>query len=134
MKSDTTSKDGATRNTIAIIGASPDRSKFGNKAVRAFREKGWDVFPVHPTAATIEGLKAYRSVADLPERPRLVSLYVPSAVGLRVLKEIAGKGCDELWVNPGAESEALVEEAERLGLNVIQACSLVGHGLVVEEP
>jgi predicted CoA-binding protein len=115
--------------SIAIVGASNDRAKFGNKAVRAFVGDGWQVFPVNPKETRIEGLPAYGSVVDLPVRPNLVSLYVPPAVGLQLLPDIAERGCDELWLNPGADSEELVAAAERLGLTVIQACSLVGHGL-----
>ena len=120
-------------STIAIVGASNDRSKFGNKAVRAFVQKGWQVFPVNPRETMIEGQRAYASIKDLPVRPDLVSVYLPPAVGLQVLPDIAEKGCDELWLNPGADSEEVVAEAERLGLNVVQACSLVGHGISPEE-
>jgi len=59
----------------------------------------------------------------------MISVYVPPAVFLKLLPEIAAKGCDELWLNPGTESEAVLAEAERLGLNIIQACSIVGVGL-----
>jgi hypothetical protein len=48
---------------------------------------------------------------------------------LKLLPEIAGKGCDELWLNPGSESAEVLSEAERLGLNVIQACSILGVGI-----
>jgi predicted CoA-binding protein len=119
-------------STIAIVGASNDRSKFGNKAVRAFVEKGWQVFPVNPREERIEGQQAYASINDLPVRPELVSVYLPPAVALQVLPDIAEKGCDELWLNPGADCEEVIAEAERLGLNVIQACSLVGHGISPE--
>ena len=115
--------------TVAVIGASSDRSKFGNKAVRAFHQQGWRVFPVNPKEGEIEGLRAWRSVAELPERPQMVSVYLPPAVLLGVLPEIAAKGCDELWLNPGAESDAVLAEAARLKLNVIQACSIVGVGV-----
>jgi predicted CoA-binding protein len=119
--------------SIAIVGASNDRAKFGNKAVRAFVQEGWQVFPVNPNASEIEGLRAYPTVADLPVSPKLVSLYVPPAVALQVLPDIAERGCEELWLNPGADSEEVVAAAEKLGLNVIQACSLVGHGISPEE-
>lgn len=114
---------------IAIIGASKDRAKFGNKAVRGFGKQGYQVYPVHPTEEQIEGWTVYRSVRDVPERPELVSVYLAPDRLLRVLSEIAERGCDELWLNPGTESEAVLTEARRLGLNVIQACSLVGHGI-----
>ena len=115
--------------TVAIIGASNDRAKFGNKAVRAFVQQDYEVFPVNPREETIEGLKAFKSITDVPVRPHMVSVYLPPPVLLKVLPDIAVKGCDELWLNPGTESDAVLAEAERLGLNVIQACSIVGVGV-----
>ena len=115
--------------TVAIIGASNDRAKFGNKAVRAFVQQDYAVFPVNPREETIEGLKAFKSITDVPVRPHMVSVYLPPPVLLKVLPDIAVKGCDELWLNPGTESDAVLAEAERLGLNVIQACSIVGVGV-----
>src|ERR1051325_4409286 len=115
--------------SVAIIGASNKRNKFGNKAVRAFQAKGYIVYPVNPQESAVEGVAAFKSVLDLPIRPDMVSVYVPPAVLLRLLPEIAKKGCDELWLTPGAESDDVLAEAERLGLNVIQACSIVGVGV-----
>jgi predicted CoA-binding protein len=114
--------------TIAIIGASADRRKFGNKAVRAFLQEGYRVFPINPHEEIIEGLPVCKRLADLPVRPQMVSVYLPPEVLLKSLPEIAAKGCDELWLNPGTESDAVLAEAERLGLNVLQACSIVGIG------
>src|SRR5579871_1430231 len=110
--------------TIAIIGASNDRSKFGNKAVRAYQRQGYTVYPVNPKADEIEGLPAFKSSRDVPVRPKLISVYLPPAVLLTVLPDIASRGCDELWLNPGTESDEVLAAAERLGLNVIQACSI----------
>lgn len=118
-----------SKKSIAIIGASTDRSKFGNKAVRAFQQQGYQVFPVNPKEETVEGLRAYKSIGDLPVRPQMVSVYLPPQVLLKVLPDIAAKGCDELWLNPGTESDAVLAEAERLQLNVVQACSIVGVGV-----
>ena len=115
--------------TVAVIGASNDRAKDGNKAVRAFQQQGFTVYPVNPKEETIEGLRAFKSIAEVPTRPNRVSVYVPPAVLLKLLPEIAGKGCDELWLNPGSESAEALSEAERLGLNVIQACSILGVGI-----
>ena len=119
--------------TIAIIGASADRSKFGNKAVRAFVRQGYTVYPVNPKEAEIEGLPAFKSIANVPVRPDLISVYLPPPVLLKVLPAIAAKGCDEFWLNPGTESDEVLVEAERLGLNIIQACSIVGIGESPEE-
>jgi uncharacterized protein len=115
--------------TIAIIGASNDRHKFGNKAVRAFRQQGYTVFPVNPKETEIEGLPAFKSIRDVPRQPQMISVYLPPPVLLSILPDIAARGCDELWLNPGTESDEVLAEAERLGLNVIQACSIVGVGV-----
>jgi predicted CoA-binding protein len=115
--------------TVAIIGASSNREKFGNKAVRAFRDQGYTVYPVNPTAEEIEGLTAYKSINEVPERPGTVSVYLPPPLLLRLLPAIAERGCDALWLNPGTESDEVLAEAQRLGLNVIQACSIVGVGV-----
>lgn len=122
------SKSNQTR-TVAIIGASNDRRKFGNRAVRAFQSEGYTVYPVNPHETEVEGIAAYKSIRDVPVRPQMVSVYVPPPVLLKLLPDIAAKGCDELWLNPGAESDEALAEAQRLGLNVIQACSIVGIGV-----
>ena len=115
--------------TIAIIGASNNRQKFGNKAVRAFISQGYRVYPVNPHETEVEGLPAFASIGKVPVRPQKVSLYVPPEVVLQLLDDIAAKGCDELWLNPGTESEEVLNKAEQLGLNVIQACSILGVGV-----
>src|SRR5205807_10114114 len=111
------------------IGASNDRNKFGNKAVRAFARQGYQVFPVNPNESEVEGLRVFKSIGDVPVRPQEVSVYLPPPILLKVLPQIAERGCDKLWLNPGTESEEVLAEAERLGLNVIQACSIVGIGV-----
>lgn len=115
--------------TVAIIGASNDRAKFGNKAVRAFLQQGYTVYPVNPKQKSIEGLTAYASIREVPVRPEMISIYVPPPILLKLLPDVAARGCDELWLNPGTESDQVLAEAERLGLNVIQACSIVGVGV-----
>lgn len=116
--------------TVAIVGASADRTKYGNKSVRAHLAQGYTVFPVNPKESEIEGLPAYAQLADVPvERLDRVSMYVPPAVGQALLPQIVAKGCDELWLNPGSESDALIEQARAAGLNPIVACSIVDVGL-----
>ena len=114
------------KRTVAVIGASSDPRKYGNAAVRTFKERGYEVFPVNPHHEEIEGLRTFARIADVPVRPDMVSVYLPPPIVMKVLPEIAAKGCDELWLNPGTESPEVLAEAERLGLNVVQACSIVG--------
>ena len=115
--------------TVAVIGASHDRRKYGNKAVRAYQEYGYTVLPVNPKEATVEGLKAYASVEAIDQPVDYVSLYVPPAVGIKLLPAIAAKHPKELWLNPGSESDELIEAAADLHLRAIVACSIVALGL-----
>jgi predicted CoA-binding protein len=116
------------RRVVAVIGASADRRKFGNKAVRAFLRQGYDVRPVNPAVETIEGLRVYSSITDITDSIDLVTMYVPPAIGETLLEGIASKRPQEFWVNPGAESASLLARAEALGLTPIVACSIMGAG------
>ena len=105
--------------TVAVLGASRDRRKYGNKSVRAHARAGWQVFPINPQANEIEGLPAYHSLRELPVRPiDRVSVYVPPEIGLTLLDDIAACQPREVWLNPGSESDELIAAAERLGLPV----------------
>ena len=116
--------------TVAVLGASRDRGKYGNKSVRAHARAGWQVFPINPLAEEIEGFQAYRSLRDLPVCPiDRVSVYVPPEIGLTLLDDIAACQPREVWLNPGSESDELIATAERLGLPVICACSIVDVGM-----
>lgn len=115
--------------TVAVLGASRDRGKYGNKSVRAHARAGWQVFPINPRADQIEGLPAYRSLKELPvEALDRVSVYLPPTIGITLLDEIAACHPREVWLNPGSESEELLAAAEKLGLPVICACSIVDVG------
>jgi predicted CoA-binding protein len=123
-----------SKPTVAVLGASTDRSKFGNKSVRAHLRQGYDVYPVNPKGGEIEGLTVYSTLADVPvERLSRISVYLPPPVTLLALDDIAAKGCDELWINPGAESEEVLAKARELGLEPITACSIVDLGLNPQE-
>lgn len=120
--------------TVAILGASADRSKFGNKSVRAHVAQGFEVYPVNPKGGQIEGLTVYTSLAEVPvERLDRVSVYLPPAIGAKAMPEIAAKGCDELWLNPGADGPEVIAAAEAAGLEPIIACSIVDVGMSPHE-
>jgi predicted CoA-binding protein len=114
--------------TVAVVGASSDRHKFGNKALRAFRAEGYRVIPINPNEREIEGMATYASVLDVPERIDMATLYVQPEVGLSLLHEFEQKEIGEIWVNPGADSDELLAEARRRKLNVIAACSIIAIG------
>ena len=113
---------------VAVVGASSDRKKFGNKALRAFTAEGHTVIPINPHETEVEGLKAYASVLDVPGAIDMATVYVQPDVTERLLEEFEKKQIPEIWVNPGADSDAVMAEAKRRKLNAIFACSIVGIG------
>jgi uncharacterized protein len=113
---------------VAVIGASADRGKFGNKAVRAFTRHGDTVVAINPREPEVEGLRTFASVLDVPGPIDMATFYVPPRVGLAILEEVARKGIGEVWLNPGAASPELVERAKDLGLRAVVACSIVAIG------
>ena len=114
--------------TVAVIGASSNRKKFGNKALRAFERQGYTVFPVNPNELEIEGHKTYASVLDVPGTLDMATVYVPPGAGVKVMEELAKKGVGEVWLNPGADADEVVARARALGLKTLQACSIIGIG------
>jgi predicted CoA-binding protein len=114
--------------TVAIVGASSNRRKFGNRALRAFERQGFTVLAINPNEPEVEGHKTYASVLDVPGPIDMATIYVPPAVGLKVVEQLAQKGIAEVWLNPGADDDVVVARARALGLNIIQACSILGIG------
>src|SRR5712692_6921135 len=114
-----------TRKTVAIIGASSDQRKFGNRALRAFRRQGYTVIPINPNEAQVEGLKTYRSVLDVPGPIDMATFYVPPEIGQKVIAEVASKRIPEVWLNPGSESDDLIRMAHSLNVEPILACSIL---------
>lgn len=113
---------------VAVIGASSDRRKFGNKALRAFAHRGYTVLAINPKEPAVEGYPTYASVLDVPGAIDAATVYVPPAAGLRVIEEIAKKGIPTVWLNPGADAPAVMQRARELGLDAIRACSIIAIG------
>jgi predicted CoA-binding protein len=116
--------------TIAVVGASKDRLKFGNKCVRAYQRAGWRVFPINlnPQEGEVEGLPTLTSVRDVPGELDRISVYLPPPVTLAVLPDFAAKGAGEVWLNPGAADREVIAEARRQGIPVVEGCSIVDVG------
>jgi predicted CoA-binding protein len=114
----------------AVVGASTNREKYGNKVLRCYRQHGRPVYPINPGAKEVEGLPAYPDLAALPEKVHGISVITPPAVTERVVEAAAEAGIRHIWMQPGAESPAAVDRAEELGMNVIAdgSCILVALG------
>lgn len=119
--------------SIAIVGASASRRKFGNKAVRAYTSAGWTVYPINPKEKSIEGLPAYESVSAAIEAAggpiERISVYLPPATTRELLPELAAAGAAETFFNPGSADAGVLSEAAKLGITVRDACSIVDIGL-----
>ena len=114
--------------TVAVIGASSNRNKFGNKALRAFEHQGYTVIAINPNEAEVEGHRTFRSVLDVPGPIDMATVYVPASVGVRVMDDLAKKRIPQVWLNPGADDPEVVARARELGVAIIQACSIIAIG------
>ena len=113
---------------VAVIGASSNRRKFGNKALRAFENQGYVVVAINPNEREVEGHRTYPTVLDYPGAIDMATVYIPASAGVGVMDDLKEKGVPEIWLNPGADDQAVVDRARQLGLHVIQACSILGIG------
>ena len=111
----------------AVVGASSDRDKYGNKVLRAYQQRGMEVYPINPRATEIEGLKAYATLSDVPVKLRAISVITPPAITEHVVEAAAAAGVRMVWMQPGAESNEAIRKAEALGIEVIAGgpCFLV---------
>ena len=114
--------------TVAVIGASSNRQKFGNKALRAFERQGYTVIPINPNEPEVEGHRTYPTVLDYPGTIDMATVYVPASAGVGVMDQLKQKGIAEVWLNPGADEAPVVARGKALGLNIIQACSIIAIG------
>ena len=103
----------------AVVGASQDRSKYGNKVLRAYMQDGREVYPVNPTAQEVEGLKSYPDLASLPTAVHGISVITPPQVTESIVEQASSLGVKHIWLQPGSESQQAVDWAEQQGINVI---------------
>jgi predicted CoA-binding protein len=115
---------------FAVVGASNDRAKYGNKVLRCYLQNGRRAIPVNPHELEIEGLDAVPDLASLPEPVHGASIITQPEVTERIVEEAADAGVTRLWMQPGSESRRAIERAEELGLSVIAGgpCLLVSLG------
>ena len=96
-------------NLIALIGASDDKNKYGNKILLDLLAKNYNVVPINHKEDSIAGLKAYSKVQDLPSCPSIINFVIPPEIGLDVTKELVEEGYNHFWYQPGAESENIAD-------------------------
>jgi predicted CoA-binding protein len=111
--------------TVAIVGASPKPDRYSYQAVLGYRKRGYTVWPINPTGATIDGIPAFASLDQIPGQPDLVCLYVNPDIGLTLVERIAALKPKQVWLNPGADGPEIATALRQHGLVVIEACTLV---------
>ncbi len=118
------------KGPYAVVGASQNREKYGNKVFRCYLQHDLKAYPINPSASEIEGHAAYASLADLPEQVDRISVITPPEVTEQVVTQAIEAGVKHIWMQPGAESPAAIQNAENHDLNVIAGgpCILVTLG------
>jgi predicted CoA-binding protein len=118
--------DFTNRRVWAVVGASRDRTKFGNRVFRSLRQAGYIVYPVNPRGGEVEGVEVYPALALLPQPPDVIDLVVPPAVTEQVVQQAHRLGLTRVWMQPGAESEAAIAYCQQHGMQVVyDACAMV---------
>jgi predicted CoA-binding protein len=110
----------------AVVGASQDRSKYGNRIFRSLRDAGYTVYAVNPKGGKIDGAQVYASLADLPELPEVVDTVVPPAVTENIVREMHELGLRRVWMQPGSQSDGAISYGEDNDIQVVHdACAMV---------
>jgi predicted CoA-binding protein len=116
----------ADQKYIAVVGASNNPEKYGNKIVKTLMDKGFAVWPINLKEEVIEGLKVFKSLNDLDRKPDMIVFVVPPVVTLQELDTVADNGFDDVWLQPGAFDDAVLKRINDLKLNVEnERCVLV---------
>ncbi len=111
--------------SFGVVGASSDPAKYGNRVLRAYLKHQLTAYPINPNCSDIDGLRCLASVKDLPDQTKSLSIITPPSVTEQIVREAAEKGIQNVWMQPGAESEAAVRLAQEHGMNVIADGSCV---------
>lgn len=117
-------------DSFAVVGASEDRRKYGNKVLRSYQQAGRRVYAINPNAVEVEGQPSYADLASLPERVHGVSIITPPNVTEEIVEQASAAGVRHLWMQPGSESQKAIERASELGITLIHSgpCVLVAQG------
>ncbi len=115
---------------FGVVGASANRSKYGNKVLRCYLQQGKKAIPVNPVEAEIEAVACVKSVEELPPEVKSISMITPPAVTEQLVPRAIAHGIENIWMQPGAESPAAVALCHAKGINIIAdgSCLLVVLG------
>ncbi|WED42841.1 CoA-binding protein [Legionella cardiaca] len=117
-------------NAYAVLGASTNRHKFGNKVLRCYLQNNKTVYPVNPSETNIEGLLVIKEISELPESVRSISIITPPPITEKIVDQAIAKGIKNIWMQPGAESDKAINQCLQNHINVIAGgpCILIELG------
>ena len=115
---------------FGVVGASSDRKKYGNKVLRCYLQHDKEVYPVHNTEQTIEGLSCINFIKNLPQQVESISIVTPPEVTTKIVLTAVGTNIKNIWMQPGADSDEAVSICKQNKINVIYggSCVLVTLG------
>ncbi len=112
--------------SVAVVGATRDREKYGYKVLMDLRRGGYSVYGVNPNYREIEGIECFPDIQSLPELPDLLILVVPPEITEKVVEEAVILGVKRVWMQPGAESPRAVDFCREKGIKAVHdACIMV---------
>lgn len=112
---------------FAVVGASSNPEKYGYTITKNLLDRGYKVYPVNPRLPELLGLKCYKSLSALPEKPDVVDVVIPPKMTEQLVNEVLKLGLTRVWMQPGAESTAAVEFCEKNGIKVIHGACVMMH-------
>ena len=117
-------KEFMSQKKFAVVGATDNPEKYGNRIVKNLKSRGYEVFPVNPKLKELEGLTCYSALADIPVKVDVVDFVVPPAATENILKQCKELGLINIWLQPGSESDKAIDYCRKNNLNVL-------HGVCV---
>jgi predicted CoA-binding protein len=118
--------DFVNRRSWALVGATNNPRKYGNRILLDLRRAGYLVYAVNLNETEVAGRPAYRTLADLPVTPEVVDIVVPPDQTEQVVRQCKQLGLTRIWMQPGAESDAAIQYCHDHGIQVVyQACAMV---------
>ena len=107
--------------TIAMVGASADKTKFSYGVLRQLSEIGYDILPINPNPnlKEIRGLKVYRSIEELDKPIDMVDVFRPKEELYAITEKAIAVGAKVLWAQIGVYDDKAAALAEKAGLKVV---------------
>jgi predicted CoA-binding protein len=115
------------KNIFAVVGVSRNKEKYGNKVYTDLKKAGYVVYPINPKIDKINGIKYYAKLKDLPKKPDVVNIVVPSEIAIKIVKECKELGINKIWMQPGSQSEESIEYCNKNKINLLHDICIINE-------